>query len=445
MSDACTLQLHAAGAWHDVASVRLLGAEIEGWRTPTYAGYAVDWAFAHAGATDAHAMCAGWPVGLEPLQSPHWPGFVIDMLPQGFGRQELLRRIGQSATAGVAADWRLLLAGAGNPIGNLRVKEAADWLVAQSGPLRGFTAIEVAERGDEFAEYLATHGLFVAGSSGVQGEWPKILLTRAEDGLLYLDHTLPDDRAVEHFIVKFGRGQDTQLASILRHEAPYMDIARQLGLRVHAPLALRRRALFIPRFDRVAKGGVVTRLAQESVGTLTGLPGFEVVPSHDQVCKALIRHCSDPQAEVLEYIKRDVANLALLNKDNHARNTAVQRDFSGRTALTPLYDFAPMYLHPDGIARRIRWEGNDDGKPDWSRVLDRVCDLAAHAQHKIRGRRKIGPPLLRREALVAGLRAMAPALRQVAEQGQAMGIEPEVLIHLRPHILARANELTHLA
>jgi len=445
MFNTCTLQLHAAGAWHDVASVSLLGPEVEGWKATTYAGYDVDWAFAHAGATDAHAMCAGWPVGLEPLQSPHWPVFVIDMLPQGYGRQELLRRIGQAPTAGIAADWKLLLAGAGNPIGNLRVKEAADWLATQSSTLRGFTDDEVAERGDEFAEYLATHGLFVAGSSGVQGEWPKVLLTRAEDGLLYLDHTLPDARAVEHFIVKFGRGQDTQLASILRHEAPYMDIAQHLGLRVHAPLALRRRALFIPRFDRVAQSGVVTRLAQESIATLTGLPGFEAVPSHDQVCEALIRRCTDPQAEVLEYIKRDVANLALLNKDNHARNTAVRRDFAGRTALTPLYDFAPMYLHPDGIARRIRWEGNDDGQPDWSRVLERVCELAAQAQRTIEGRRKKGPPLLEREALVAGLKAMEPGLRQVAEQGEAMGVEFGVLNHLRPHILARAEELAALA
>ncbi|MCX2863993.1 HipA domain-containing protein [Paucibacter sp. PLA-PC-4] len=68
----------------------------------------------------------------------------------------------------------------------------------------------------------------------------------------------------------------------------------------------------------------------------------------------MIRHCTYPQAEVLEYIKRDIANLAQHSKDSHARNTAVQRDLNGRIALTPLYDFAPMYLHPDGIARRIR-------------------------------------------------------------------------------------------
>jgi serine/threonine-protein kinase HipA len=442
MKKSCTLQLHHRGAWHDVVGVSLSGQAAEGWKAATYSGYAVEWAFEHAAATDAHALCARWPVGLEPLQVPHWPVALIDMLPQGFGRQELLRRIGRSPAADAVADWELLLAGAGNPIGHLRVKEAAEWLGAHAGAQRGFTDDEVALRGDEFSEYLASHGLFVAGSSGVQGEWPKVLLTRAQDGLLYLDHTLPDERAVEHYIVKFGRGTDVRMASILRHEAVYMDIAALLGLRVHAPLVLRERALFIPRFDRRASGGEVTRLAQESIATLTGMPGFEAVPSHDRVCLNLIRHCTNPQDEVLEYLKRDIANLALGNKDNHARNTALQRDFHGHIALTPLYDFAPMYLHPDGIARRIRWEGNDGGQPDWVRVLDRVCKLGEEVQHE---RRKKTPGLVQRAPLVEGLKTMVPALERIADEGEALGLDVEVLAHLRPGILARAKELAALA
>ncbi|WP_315123315.1 HipA domain-containing protein [Comamonas antarctica] len=438
----CTLQLHASGAWHDVASVRLLGPENAGWRSPSYTGYAVDWAFEHSRENDAHALCAAWPVGLEPVQLAHWPVFLIDLLPQGFGRQELLRRMGLPPTADAVADWPLLLAGSGNPIGNLRVKEAAAWLADHAGGFRGFTDEEVAQRGDDFSEYLAAHGLFVAGSSGVQGEWPKVLLTRAHDGLLYLDHTLPDEQACRHYIVKFGRGTDPGLASILRHEAVYMQLAKELGMRVHAPLVLRERALFIERFDRRVENGAVVRLAQESIATLAGMPGFEAVPSHDQVCEGLLRYCTDPQQEVLEYLRRDVANLALGNKDNHARNTALQRDFSGRITLTPLFDFAPMYLHPDGIARRIRWEGNDGGRPDWSRVLDSVCESARQVQ---RARRKKGPALLQRAALVEGLRAMVPALRRIAAEGEAMGIDADVLNHLRPGLLARAQELAALA
>ncbi len=441
INQSCTIQLFLDQQWHDVAEVRLHADAGHGWKTRTYSGYALDWAFAHTHARDAHALCAHWPVGLEPLQLPHWPVFLIDMLPQGFGRQELLRRIGLPATAGTTADWPLLLAGAGNPVGHLRVKEAAGWLADHAGAMRGFTDDEIAQRGEEFSEYLASHGLFVAGSSGVQGEWPKVLLTRAHDGLLYLDHTLPDAQAAAHYIVKFGRGADRQLASILRHEAPYMGIAERLGLRVHAPLVLRHRALFIPRFDRRVENGRVVRLAQESIATLTGLPGFEAVPSHDQVCRALLRHCTDPQAEVLEYLRRDVANLALGNKDNHARNTAVQRDAAGRIALTPLYDFAPMYLHPDGIARRIRWQDNDGGSPDWRRVLDSVCAAAETPS----GARRSGHPVLQREPLAAGLHAMAPRLHEIAgAHPDELGLDADLLDHLRPGIRAQAAALAAL-
>ena len=444
MRENCTIQLFCNGTWHDVATVSLFEQEREGWRTKTYSGYSAEWAFEHPNRRDAHALACQVPVGLEPLELPHWPVFLIDMLPQGFGREELLRRIDLSPTAAEEADWRLLKAGAGNPIGNLRVKEAAEWLQANAGLVRGFTDEDIAARSEDFAEYLASNGLFVAGSSGVQGEWPKVLLTRADDGLLYLDHTLADERAREHYIVKFGRGTNERLASILRHEAPYMDIAKKLGLRVHAPLVLRERALFIRRFDRAIDSQGVQRLAQESIATLTGIPGFGAVPSHDQVCRALLNRCTDPQTDMLEYIKRDVANLALGNKDNHARNTALQRDFTQGVRLSPLYDFAPMYLHPDGIARRIRWEDNDAGSPDWTRVIARVCEIDAEIQTPGRRKHKAHAPRVNREALVTGLKEMVPALQEIAQDGESMGLDPDVLQHLRLGILAQAQQLAAL-
>lgn len=211
MKESCTIQLHADGAWHDVASVRLLGPADAGWRARTDSGYAVEWAFEHPGARDGHALCAQWPVGLEPLRAPHWPVFL---------------------------------------------------------------------------------------------------------------------------------------------------------------------------------------------------------------------------------------NLALGNKDNHARNTAVQRDFDGHIALAPLYDFAPMYLHPDGIARRIRWEDNDGGRPDWGRVLDRLCALGEQTGTARRGRKARNP--IDRQPLVDGLKAMVPALERIASQGLDLGLEPAVLEHLRPSLHARARELTAL-
>lgn len=428
MQNECNIQLYAAGRWHDVANTALLGPAELGWRTPTYTGYATEWVLNHADARDAWALGSQFPVSLAPRKFDHWPVFLIDMLPQGYGRGELLRQLKLSETLEATGDWPLLLAGAGNPIGHLRVKEAAQWLQERSGPARGFTDADVAERSENFMHYLSLHGFFVAGSSGVQGEWPKILMTRAKDGLLYLDHTLPDEEGLEPFIVKFGRGANEQLAAILRHEAPYMAIAAHLGLRVHAPLTLRDRALFIPRFDRRRVDGRLVRLGQESLAALTGRAGFGVVPSHEEACLKLAEVCGHPEEEILEYLRRDIANIAFGNKDNHARNTALQRDFEGGIRLTPVFDFAPMYLHPDGLARRMRWERKEQVTQDWNAILDWVsetCDLA-------------------RGKLVAGLQAMVAPLLEVAKEGKDFGLEQAVHQYLKPGILAQARALEAL-
>lgn len=437
MSPYCTVQLFSEGVWHEVAEVALWGDLKEGWGAKTYSGYSSDWVVAHQGSRDAHALSCQYPVTFEPIRCHHWPVFLIDMLPQGYGREELLRRLEIPMTANARADWQLLMAGAGNPIGNLRIKEAAEWLGQHRGSLKGFSDEEVAYRSEDFAEYLATHGLFVAGSSGVQGEWPKILLTRAEDGLLYLDHDLPDSRACAHYIVKFGRGRDQDLATILRHEAPYMNAAKLLGLRVHAPLTYSDRALFIPRFDRVVVNGKVERLAQESIASLTGKSGFTTLPSHEEVCRALMLRCTNPSEEVIEYLKRDVVNLALGNKDNHAINTALQRNFAGTVQLSPLYDFVPMYLHPDGIARRIRWEVGDGIQLNWSKVIERLCCISAELEENT-GRR---PGHLDRERLVNELKGMGPILESIAQHGQDMGFEAHVADHVRWSIYEQVRQL----
>jgi len=96
--------------------------------------------------------------------------------------------------------------------------------------------------------------------------------------------------------------------------------------------------------------------------------------THNQICELLTQCCSHPKEEIFEYLKRDLANVALGNKDNHSRNTAIQRLNNGIIQLTPLYDFAPMWLHPDGIARTTRWEKDDHGgMPIWRSVIEQVA------------------------------------------------------------------------
>lgn len=377
MDQYCTLQIYQEDEWLDCAIVEIVGQQQTGWQAATRTSYLFEYAISYMNLSDGHALAYHLPVNVQNTLQSTWPAFLMDLLPQGYGRKELLRQLNFSENTQEQADWALLKAGAGNPIGNLRIKEAYEWLQGQF-PVQqnhGFSLDQVVERQENFIESLASYGLFIAGSSGIQGEWPKLLLTQGHDDLFYLDHTLTDHQVKQHWLVKFSRGSDQNLDKILMHEALYMKIAQYLGLRVHQELELHGKTLFTPRFDRKVSDGKVERIAQESIASLGGKAGFGVRMTHNQICSLLMQCCTEPKQEIFEYLKRDLANVALGNKDNHTRNTAIQRFNNGIIRLTPLFDFAPMWLHPDGIARTTRWERDDHGgMPIWHSVIEQIAE-----------------------------------------------------------------------
>lgn len=377
MDQYCTLQIYQEDEWLDCAIVEIVGQQQTGWQAATRTSYLFEYAISYMDLSDGHALAYHLPVNVQNTLQSTWPAFLMDLLPQGYGRKELLRQLNFSENTQEQADWALLKAGAGNPIGNLRIKEAYEWLQGQF-PVQqnhGFSLDQVVERQEKFIESLASYGLFIAGSSGIQGEWPKLLLTQGHDDLFYLDHTLTDHQVKQHWLVKFSRGSDQNLDKILMHEALYMKIAQYLGLHVHQELELHGKTLFIPRFDRKVSDGKVERIAQESIASLGGKAGFGVRMTHNQICSLLMQCCTEPKQEIFEYLKRDLANVALGNKDNHTRNTALQRFNNGIIQLTPLFDFAPMWLHPDGIARTTRWERDDHGgMPIWHSVIEQIAE-----------------------------------------------------------------------
>nr|WP_246703739.1 HipA domain-containing protein [Rhizobium sp. SEMIA 4085] len=63
---------------------------------------------------------------------------------------------------------------------------------------------------------------------------------------------------------------------------------------------------------------------------------------------------SDPFAGIAAYLRRDIANLAFDNLDNHGRNSALNKYSGGTIRLSPLFDFAPMRLAKEGIIRSTR-------------------------------------------------------------------------------------------
>ncbi|MBB3121123.1 hypothetical protein FHS03_004196 [Massilia violacea] len=202
-----------------------------------------------------------------------------------------------------------------------------------------------------------------------------------------------------------------------------MNLARHLGLSVYKPLHLAGRALFIPRFDREVKDGQVIRYGQESAASFCGLTGFGSAPTHNEMCRRLAQVATDPVAELAEYVRRDMANVALGNKDNHGRNTAVQRRPDGTIGLTPLFDFAPMWLHPDGIARKMRWDRDDGGSPDWSSAITQAA--------------KAGQ--VDRDLLVARIRPMAAPLADVYTAAIGMGIDEQQYLKPIAHALDRVR------
>jgi serine/threonine-protein kinase HipA len=421
-----TLELFLNGVWHRAASLLLTGDSGQGCQATSILLYDSAYAIDYLNRQDAAALSATFPVALAPIRTQAWPPFLVDLLPQGFGRRELAGRLGIPAGS-AASDWPLLLHGAANPIGNIRIREAWVDTSTQSTRRHGFTEAEIAERSGDFMEYLASEGFYVAGSSGIQGEWPKILMTQADDGLWHLDHLLDDAHAKRHCLVKFARTPDPVYEGILRLERIYHRVALDLGLRVlPAVPEFIGNALFIERFDRRTENGRLERIGQESLYSLCGKPGFDSRLTHDEAVMAIAKYCTHPLRDVIEYILRDVANVALGNRDNHGRNTAFQRFADGEVRIAPLYDFAPMFLHPEGIARRIRWEHNDGGAPVWSKV-------AAQAAGCLEG----NPEADIRNALAE----FAPRLARIPELLLEYGADPVVVRRLEAGIAANVKRL----
>jgi hypothetical protein len=105
------------------------------------------------------------------------------------------------------------------------------------------------------------------------------------------------------------------------------------------------------------------------------IPGFGAAVRHDTYCLALAKVITDPVQEMREYIRRDILNLALRNTNNHGRNTAVLRT-NDQVKLSPLFDFAPMFLDPADIGRVSRWEDEQPGnQPEWAVICEKFKNL----------------------------------------------------------------------
>jgi len=338
--------------------------------------YDVDYAVNYLGNIDAE-LIPGLTVGFELFRFEQWPPLLVDLMPGGAGRRAWLKRM-QTENDGPQMDWNLLTRGAGAPPGNLRITEAV--LTPPPDHFKvGFPRRDIIEQRERFLDYAEERGAHVAGASSIQGEAPKYLLAEDHAGMFHAEGALPDEKIKKFWLVKFPRGRrtDERNQQVLRNEAPYLEVARKFGIRTGEPLVYEDDVLFVPRFDRKVSVGRVERLGMHSLYAVANIAGYGTAVRHDTYCHALANVVADPVQELREYIRRDLLNLALRNTDNHGRNTAVLRT-NGQVRLSPLFDFAPMFLDPEGIGRVSRWEDERPGnQPEWAVICEKLKNLLA--------------------------------------------------------------------
>lgn len=353
------VEIFHAGAWHPAGQLRATA------HNRVQFSYLDDYVFSGPGIPLSLRMPVGlWPeqmvqgmTGLEPDRRP--PAFLYDLVPQGRGRKFLLAALGLNDSDEMVMP--LVMAGAFNPIGCIRLSSAVEFYKseAEKDPAAqntaGLTLGDISQRSDEFLNHISLHSMLAAGTTGVQGVAPKFLLTTDAEGKWFADLALPDEQAREHWLVKLARGPSEDDRAVLRNEAAYLRVAAACGVRARYEPMLVGEMLFVRRFDREVTANGLQRLHQESLASLVGQRGFGVAHSQQALLAGLRDVVDNPLTETIEFIKRDILNLALRNTDNHARNTAVQRTIDGRVQLTPVFDFAPMFKDPEVVPRSCQW------------------------------------------------------------------------------------------
>lgn len=360
-----TLQAYLNGNWQDIARLRF---------TTDYSvsdlTYLYD--FSEVLQDNRKAVSLNLPISLFAKSAQNgWFSFLDDIVPAGASRRYWLEKLDIRHLPTAEQNYRLLKQGTIAPVGHLRVKQAVE-LTQDFSPIRYFERNEVLDRHSDFLDYANQRGAMAGGATGAGGEAPKLLLRRTINDQIWIDNAQTGERDDAYYLVKFPRGGRSQIdCDILRAEFHYYHELHALGFatidcsQMKLEEGERYPSLWLPRFDVVRNGqGQMERYAMESVYSLLE-KGAGSMLDHETTLRQLIAKIEqshlvqsgfefDRQALVLEWVKRDVLNIAFGNSDNHGRNTAFLRD-DKRIWLAPIFDFAPMKADPEGIPRSTSW------------------------------------------------------------------------------------------
>ena len=435
------IQLFHQGCWQDAAQLEFpepdrgrYGPVILGYEPPAYA---LEW----MGCDDHYAVALNFPVDLmATYRAGHWFGFLDDIMPAGASRRYWVDQLGIGHLGPAQQDFALLSKGTIAPVGNIRIKESLPELVpgSQLETMR-FTIKDVIERDSDFMQYAQQRGAAAGGATGAGGEAPKLLLRCSAHNEIWIDTFQQDvTNQDQHYLVKFPRGNRTKDDSdILRAEFYFYHELTAMGIDTIPIQAMKLQegerypSLWLPRFDVAFNNGLIERFGLESVYTvLEKQPGESL--NHFDVLRTLVKklerqhnvvegRCTfDRQAFVIEWVKRDLLNVAFGNSDNHGRNTSLIKKPNG-IWLAPVYDFAPMKADPEGVLRTLTWGSpyEEAGRFDWMGIAGQLNDIAEA------------------DVIVEALRALAKQLSGLQERLYVRGVPERIL-------MMPALQLSHL-
>ena len=350
MAHQLTIEIHDnAKGWLEAATLRFLSkfeVELE---------YELDYASTYFGRKDRYALSLAYPVDTGYYRGP-LPGFVLDLIPQG---EPLKRLMGRYRISDIN-DYEAILSRVplASP-GNIRVQEP--WLAIEAErpqySFEGFTREEVVRRHVDFVEYMEAAGAPIGGTSGAGGGSPKFLLREDKAGKLHAEGMLDDSKTICAYLVKLPFTDSRNSVELLQVEQSYYELLRELPLRTGASLEICDNVLFIRRFDRqVVPDGSLHYHGLESLYSAHNIiiPGAHL--KHEDNLRLIAKHSNQVEADIAEYIKRDLINKILANTDNHGRNTSfIKTDKS--IQLSPLYDVTAMrFFMSDFIVELTKWE-----------------------------------------------------------------------------------------
>ncbi|MDD2558777.1 MAG: HipA domain-containing protein [Desulfuromonas sp.] len=425
MGQALDIEIYHNGEWQKAATFSVHGVTGTHFENGTLE-YDIDYVVKHMDCDNAnHRVAVNYPVNFALYTERGWPAFLLDILPAGSAREYWLERLNLKDND--SAHWPLLQCAAGNAPGNIRIASAARFLEEMKGEVAhhpGFERKDILKNKTAFLNYAESCGAYIGGGCSAQGQAPKFLLVEDWHGRWHVDGALPDSQIKKHWLVKFPHEKRKEYSAILRNEAAYYEVARQFGLQTGNPLIYEDDVLFVERFDRtvdVHERANVKRHGLESIASLCGLNDFGGRKAHDDICERLAQCVDDPKTTLQEYLKRDFLNIAMGNVDNHCRNTAIIKYETGETALSLLYDFAPMFLSPEGIARATRWiNERPTGMPGWAEIAVQLELLVGESFHDL-------------------LYEMVDKIERLPETMKECGVEPEIISRRIAHI----HELGH--